>query len=350
MPATMEPELSPAEEYARLTPPQKLAVLLVTLGAESAAQILKRLEEAEVDQVSAELAKLNSVSQELQNEVLREFGGVVIEATTSLRAGAEFAQAALEKSVGVSKAANILNRVAPSRPPGEAVQRLADLDAAQIHTAVRHERPQTMALVISCLPPHRASHVLGLLTPDLREEVVERLATLGPTPVETVERLVELLLQKVGASQTRALSQTGGLKATATMLNALDKRTSQSLLTMLEERNPELSQALRQKMFTFEDLIRLDASQLQRLLREVDLRDLAVALKPASEQLKGVLLGCISKRAAETVNEEMSFLGSVKLREVEAAQLRIVNVLRRLEAEGEIELGDSSEAPAAASN
>jgi flagellar motor switch protein FliG len=127
------------------------------------------------------------------------------------------------------------------------------------------------------------------------------------------------------------------------VLNGMDKKVSQALLTSLEERNPELGQAIRQKMFTFEDLTRLSTVYLQRLLREVDLRDLAIALKRTSDQLKAALLGCISKRAAETVNEEISFLGAIKLREIEAAQLRIVNVLRRLETEGEIELGDSDE-------
>jgi flagellar motor switch protein FliG len=128
-------------------------------------------------------------------------------------------------------------------------------------------------------------------------------------------------------------------------LNGLDKKVSQSVLASLEERNPNLGQAIRQKMFTFEDLVRLEASSLQRVLREVDLRDLAIALKPVSDSVKTTLLGCISKRAGETVKEEMGFLGAVKMREIDAAQLRIVNVLRRLESEGEIELGDGAEEP-----
>jgi flagellar motor switch protein FliG len=241
-----------------------------------------------------------------------------------------------------------LNRISASRPPSPELQKLAVLESSQIVNVLRTERAQTAALVTSCLPPHKASQVLALLPNDLREQVVERLATLGPTPVEVVDRTVMLLLEKVGSGDARALSQTGGVKVAATLLNGMDKRLSQTLLASLEERNPELGQAIRQKMFTFDDLVRLDATYLQRLLREVDLRDLAVALKRANDQLKAVLLGCISKRAAETVNEEISFLGSVKNKEVEAAQLRIVNVLRRLETEGEIELGESEDKEAAA--
>jgi flagellar motor switch protein FliG len=219
------------------------------------------------------------------------------------------------------------------------VRRIQELEPGRIHSVLRTERAQTIALVVSCLPPHKASAVLGLLAPEAREQTVERLATLGPTPVEVIDRVVDVLLQKAGPVSAQAVSRTGGLKAAATLLNAFDRNETQKLLTSLEERNPDLGQAIRQKMFTFEDLVRLEASSLQRLLRDVDLRDLALALKTASDQLKTALLGCISKRAAQTVAEEMGFLGATKVRDIEAAQLRIVGVLRRLESDGEIDLG-----------
>jgi flagellar motor switch protein FliG len=168
--------------------------------------------------------------------------------------------------------------------------------------------------------------------------VVERLATLGPTPVEVVERIVEVLNQKTKVKSTRALNQTGGVKNAADVLNSLEKDISHSLLMDLERRNPELTMAIRQKMFTFEDLAMLDKTSLQKIMREVDTRDLAVALKGASPKIRDVLLGSISKRAAETVHEEISFLGSVKKRDIEASQLRIIDSVRHLESEGEIEL------------
>jgi len=153
-----------------------------------------------------------------------------------------------------------------------------------------------------------------------------------------------VLNQRLGGKQTRALNQTGGLKTAADVLNAMDKNLSKALLVSLEERNPELSQAIRQKMFTFEDLTWLDTSSLQMVLREVEMRDLAVALKTASEKLQSLLLSCISKRAAETVKEEMSFLGPLKLKEIEGAQQRIIEVVRRLETEGQIDLGNPDHA------
>ena len=164
---------------------------------------------------------------------------------------------------------------------------------------------------------------------------------MSPTPIEVVEKVVEVLNLKLGGKHTRALNLTGGIKTAASVLNAMDKNFSKSLLISLEERNPELGQAIRQKMFTFEDLVNLDPNSLQKIMREVDLRDLAVALKTASDKLKNALLGSISKRAAETVNEEISFMGPLKLRDIESAQTRIIEVVRRLEGEGEIDLGDA---------
>jgi len=343
MPAVPEPTPLPATGVSTLPPPQKLAMLLTMLGAEGAAQILKHLEEREVEAVTAEMARLGAISQEAQTEVLREFGQVVVETATAVRGGADFAQTVLEKGLGAPKAAAVLTRLNPSRLPAAGLQQLTDLEPGQLYNLLKRERAQTIALVASCLPPVKAAQLLALLPADQRESVVERLAMLGPTPVEMVEKVIAVLLQKAGPSQPRVLSQTGGLKTAALVLNGLDKRLSQSLLSGLEERNPELGQAIRQKMFTFEDLVRLDAAALQRVLREVDLRDLAIALKRASEQLKTVLLGAISKRAAETVNEEMGYLGAIKLRDIEAAQVRIIAVLRRLETEGEIQLDDTEE-------
>ena len=328
-------------EPSRRSPREKLAILLIMLGAEGAARILKHLDAAELEAVLVEMAKSTVIGFEVQREILNEFGAVLSEAAASVQGGAEFAHAALEKSLGAAEAAELLNRVAPSRSRSAVLDKLGELEPGQLFNALKKERPQSIALAVSCLPPERASQVLTLFTPEAREELVERLATLEPTPREAVERAAEVLLRRAGARQRNAMSQTGGLKAAASVLNACARPMSHSLLSALEQRKPELGQAIRQKMFTFEDFGRLEPAVLQRILREVDLRDLAVALKRASDPVRSALLCCISKRAAETVKEEMSFLGALKLREIEAAQLRIIGVLRRLETEGEVDLGDS---------
>jgi flagellar motor switch protein FliG len=329
-------------DLAKMTRLQKLAALLVILGPESAAQVLKGFDDHELESISAEMAKLALISQEIQVEVLREFSEVAVQASTAIRGGVTYTTNALEKAVGLFRATDIIGRVAPSRTPIAAMEQIAQMESRQIFNLIKTEQPQTIALVLSYLTPEKSSQILTLLRPEYREQVVERLATMAPTPIEVVEQVVENLTQRLGSKNTRALNQTGGIKTAAAVLNALDKNVSKSLLISLEERVPELGQAIRQKMFTFEDLGTLDATSLQRILREADMRDLAVSLKTASERVKTALLGSISKRAAEAVNEEISFMGPLKLRDIEAAQLRIIEVVRRLESEGEIDLGEAN--------
>jgi flagellar motor switch protein FliG len=336
MPATDNP---PAPlNVAKMTKLQKLAVLLVMVGPESAAHVLKNLPDTELDAVATEMAKLGIISREVQQEILKEFTGVAVEASTSILGGVAYTQATLEQSVGLFRATNIVGRVSPSRAPVVAMQQLMEMEPRQIYNLLKFEQPQTIALVMSYLGPQKSAQFLVLLRPEMREQVVERLATLAPTPIEVVEKIVDVLNQKVGMKLTRALNQTGGLKMAAEILNSVDKNISKTLLIALEERNAELGVGIRQKMFTFEDLLVLDPPSLQKILREIDMRDLAVSLKSASDKLKTALLSCISKRAAETVNEEMGFMGPLKQKEIDAAQMRIIEVVRRLESEGEIEL------------
>lgn len=334
-------------DVAKMTRAQKLAALLILIGPESAAQVMKNLNEHELDSIASEMAKIPMIPVETQWEILKEFSGVALEASTSVLGGVAYTQAALEKSVGLFRAANIVGRVAPSRTPVAAMQQIVDMEPREIHNLLKHEQPQTIALVMSYIGPEKGAQLLVLLRPEAREAVVERLATIAATPIEVVEKIVDVLNHRVGTKHTRALNQTGGIKMAAELLNALDKNISKTLLTALEERNADLGIGIRQKMFTFENLVTLDPPSLQKILREIDMRDLALSLKSASEKLKGALLSCISKRAAETVNEEMSFMGPIKLKDIEAAQMRIIEVVRRLESEGEIELdGKSHEAGA----
>jgi flagellar motor switch protein FliG len=347
MEAISEARTAALADIAKFTKVQKLAALLITLGQDSASQLMKHLDEHELEAVISEMTKMPLLSQELQEEILNEFNDVAVQASTSIRGGIEFTQTTLEKAVGLFKASNIISRVAPQRPSVAAIQQIVDLEARQIFNLIKTEQPQTIALITSYLPPDKASQLLLMLRQDQRGEVIERLATLSATPIEVVEKIVEVINRRLGGKHTRALNQTGGVKSAADLLNALDKNLSKSFLITLEERNPELSQAIRQKMFTFEDLSNLDPTAVQRILREVDIRDLAVALKTASDKLKNLILGSLSKRAAETVAEEISLMGPLKLRDIEAAQLRIIETVRRLESEGEIELGDPNEKAAA---
>lgn len=323
---------------------QKLAALLIILGPETAAHFLKQLDEAELESITSEMARITVVTQEMRAQILEAFTEVAVQAGTSVLGGRDFTRSALEKSFGQFKASDIISRVAPARTTPSAMQQIMDLEPRQIFNLLKHEQPQTIALITSYMTAEKGSRVLMHLPAEVREQVVERIASMAPTPIEVVERVVEMLNQKLSGRHTRALNQTGGLKTAADVLNSLDKSLSKALLISLEERNPELGAAIRQKMFTFEDLVQLDSSALQLVLREVEMRDLAMALKTASATLKQTLLSAISKRAAEAVNDEISFMGALRLRDIEAAQGRIIEVVRRLESEGEVELGSSGSA------
>jgi flagellar motor switch protein FliG len=325
-------------ELPKLTAAQKLAALLLMLTPENATVILKSLDEHELERVSSEMAKFTTISQELQHQILGEFSSVAIEAGTAISGGPERAQGLLEKSVGLLRASDIICRVSPSRPTVAAMQHIVEMDARHIFNLLRREQLQTIALVVSYLTPEKASQLLSMLSPELHEQVIERLATLAPTSMEVVEQVAEMLQHKFANTRARPLNQTGGVKAAAQVLNALPKNLSKSILISLKERNSELGEAVREKMFTFEELERLDPKSLQKLLQAIDMQTLTVALKTASEKLKNKLLSCISKRAAESVREEMQFMGPIKLREIDAAQAKVIEVVRQLESEGEIDL------------
>jgi len=340
-PAPIPAAAEPAAEKNELTKTQKLAALLIMLGPESAAQILKQFQPREIEAISREMARFNLISQEQQEEILGEFSEVALSASTSLSAGIDFTRTTLEKALGSFKAGDILGRVVSNKTPVGAMQTIADMDPRHIFNLIRDEQPQTIAFVTSYLSAEKAAQIFALLRPEHRDKVIERLATLAPTPIEVAEKVVDVLNAKLGIKQTRAFSQTGGITTAADVLNAMDKQVSRSLLSTMEEHNPELCQAIRKKMFTFEDLLLLNPQVIQRIMRETDMRDLSLALKKASEPLKKLLLSNISRRAAEAVQDEMNMMGQVKLRDVEAAQFRIIDAVRKLEAEGEIDLDES---------
>ncbi len=339
--------------YAQMNKPQRFAAFLIILGPETASTILRQLEASELEAVTLEMSKLPFLTQDFQNEVLKEFSSLAVQATMGVCGGLKFVHAALEKGVGAFRASDVMNKVSPAnnRPTIPALQNLLDMEPRPLANLLKHEPAQVIALVVSYLPADRASRILAELPEAQREHVVERMATLAPAPVESVELLATTLNQKISTTKpSRPPSRTGGVVSAATMLNAMDRETATNILNALEARNPDLTQSIRNKMFTFEDLAMLDTPSLQKILREVDLRDLAMSLKSASDRLKGRMLGSISKRAAETVNEEISFMGSVRAKDGDAARQRIIEAMRKLESAGEIDLNEAREASKAALN
>jgi flagellar motor switch protein FliG len=340
MESTFKAELETAAEFAKLTKMQKLAAFLLILSPENAAHLMKSLDEKELDEVSGEMVKLGIVSQELQQEILREFSGVALEAATAVNGGMDRAKDLLEKSVGLFRASDIIGRVSPRREVVGAMQQIVEMDSRSIFSLIQREQLQTIVLVTSYLSQEKASQILAMFRPELREQIIERLATMGPTEVQVVENVAQSLQSRMGSHRGRTVNQTGGVRAAAQMLNILPREMSKSILTSLSERNADLGEAILKRMFTFEELELLDSRTLQTILQDVDMRLLAVSLKTASEKLKKTLLSCISKRAAENINEEISFMGPLKVSEIDAARAQILETVRRLEAEGEINLDE----------
>lgn len=338
MDAILKAENEDPTEFAKMTTPQKLAAFLLILAPENAALIMKTFDEQELEEVSAEMAKTGSVTQDLQHEVLREFAGVALEAATAVNGGVDRVKGLLEKSVGIFRASDIISRVSPQRDLGGAMQQIVDMDTRYIFSLIQREQLQTIVLVVSYLSQEKASALLAMFRPEMREQIVERLATMSATSKEVVENVAQGLQTKLGQNRARTMNQTGGVRVAAQLLNNLPQTMSKTILTSLAERNAELGEAILKKMFTFEELERLDSRTLQTILQDIDMRLLAVSLKTASEQLKKTLLGCISKRAAENILEEISFMGPVRVSEIDAARATILETVRRLESEGEINL------------
>ncbi len=338
MTATLDTTPTGAPDIAKMTRHQKLAGLLIVLGPESAAEIIKGLDPQEVTAVTAAMTAMPVIDAALQRHILREFSDVAVNATTALRGGVEFAQSTLEKAVGPSQARQILSRIAPGQSADSPMHALVEKDARQLFNCLKSEQPQTIALVLSFLDTKKASDILNLLDPDPRSMVVERLATLGPIPVNVVEAVAKSLLQRIGAITAPAFNQTGGVDPAAGILKTMHKDATNQLLAAIEQRDPALSDAIRKRIFTFADVSKLAIPDLQKILREVDQRTLAMALRGADDTTKRRILAGLSKRAAESIEEEIGFLGKLKPKEIELAQLAVIDIVRRLEAEGQIEI------------
>jgi len=326
-------------DYTKLSRQQKLAVLLITIGPEAAAEILKQFDDAGVELLCREMSVLSVVPAEIQRQAMEEFTSVIGGSLTSALGGLPYAQRTLGIAKGDFKASSIIGRVGPVGGSSvDVIQDISEMEGRQIFNLIKNEQPQTISFVLSYLDPAKSSQIFTLLSPDMREEVIERLGTIESTSLELVGKIVRSLGKHFDTKVRPTFHHSGGVRAVADILNNLDKEMSKGLLVRLEERNAALGGLVRKKMFSFEDLNRLQPSDLQRVLREVDSNNLAVAMKSASEPLREKIFASISKRAAESLREEISLLGPVRLKDVETAQDAIIHIVHRLEEEGQISL------------
>jgi len=314
---------------------RRSAIVLLSLEKPLAAEVLAQLRKEEVEALTMEIAKLDDVTQEEQDGALEEFYNQGIARVHIERGGMEYAHDLLEQSLGKEKATAILDNVKQS---------LSSVPFGFLHKAgpenlltfVVEEHPQTIALILSHLPAALAAQVLSGLPSNKQLEVVRRVAMMEQTSPEVVHDVEKSLESRMTSTFNQQLEKAGGVSSVAQMLNVTDRMTNKSILESLEQESPELVEQIRRLMFVFDDLLKLDDKSIQALLKEVDNAQWALALKGASEELKSKILGNLSQRAASMLQEEMQYLGPVRVSDVEAAQQQIVDTVRRLEDDGEI--------------
>ncbi len=319
----------------RMSGKQKAAVLLVSLGPELSASVFQHFGEEDIEDLTLEIASLRRIQPEVRDGVLEEFYELMMARSYLEQGGIEYARELLEKALGKTKAQDIINRLTASlqvRPFDFARK----TDPGQLLNFIQNEHPQTIALILAYLHPEQAGLILSSLGPELQIDVAKRLATLDRTTPEVLQEIEGTLEERLAAFVVDDYTSAGGIDAAVDVLNMVDRATEKTIIDSLEEQEPELAEEIRKRMFVFEDIITLDDRAIQKILREIDSKDLALALKTASEEVASRIYRNMSKRAAEMLKEDIDYLGPVRLRDVEETQQKIVAVIRRLEDTGEI--------------
>lgn len=322
-------------QFEEMTPMQKAAVALVAFGPEVSSLVLKGMNEVDLEAITLEIANLRDVPPELEDKVIEECYQIFIARQYISQGGVDFAHQILEKAVGGSKAKEIMSRLESSLVT-TGFSLLKDIDTKQLSSFLQNEHPQTISLILTQLSPQHAAAALAELTPELQAEVSLRIATMEKIAPEILKEIETTLTGHFDQSAAGAMSTSGGAKVIAEILNLVDSSAEKNILQSLEADDPDLAAEIKNMMFVFDDLLLLDDRSIQSLLKEVETKDLAVALKAASEDVKQKIFVNVSERVAVMIREEMEYMGPTRLSDVEAAQGRIVEAVRRLEEEGQI--------------
>ncbi len=314
---------------------QKAAILLMSLDVDVASKIFKELEMREVEQIAVEITNLRDVPSHIVEEVIEEFYQLMTAASYMLEGGLDYAQVLLEKTYGLDQARDIIEKIRILTTV-RGFNILKKADPSQVASFLRKEHPQTIALILSHLPPDLTAEIIGEFADELKSEVILRIATLGkvaPTLLTEIEQVVDRIAE---STLSQNLAQAGGAQLVANILNKSNNANAKSMLESIEAMNYEMAQNIKRLMFLFEDLILIDDKGIQRILREVDKKQLALALKISDEKVKEKIYKNMSEKAAIIIQEELEFMGPVKLKEVETAQLGIVDIVKDLEERDEI--------------
>jgi flagellar motor switch protein FliG len=331
------------EKNATLSGVRKAAVLMVQLGKADSAKVLSQLRDTEVEEITAEISRLGTVDADIAAQVIDEFHTMAMTQRFAGQGGLDFARELLEASLGEGKAAEILDRLSTSMPDMP-FGFLSHADPRQVLSFVQNEHPQTIALVLAHAPAVLASQILSGLSPELQSDVAHRIAVMDRTSPEIIRQVEASLERKLSSVLAPTeLSTVGGIEPLVEIINRADRVTERLILEGLEGRDPELAEEIRRRMFMFEDVVNLDDRAVQLVLRQVEMADLATALKGVTEPVRDKVTRNLSERAREDLAEEIEVLGAVRLRMVEEAQAKIVQVIRALEDSGQVEIQRGTE-------
>ncbi len=317
---------------------QKAAILLVALGRETASKVIRHLSEEEVERVTFEMVHLGMVDTTTRALVVGEFRTILEAHEMISSGGAEYAEDVLAAALGEERAAEVIGRLIASLKvtPFEFTR---TADPSQILTFIQDEHPQTQALILAYLTSEQAAAVLSELPPDAQSDVARRIATLDRTPPDVIRDVESVIERRMASLSTEDYgAAVGGVDTLVNILGRVDRTTEKTIFESLSETAPELAEEVRNRMFVFEDIVQLDNRTIQQVLTEIEMNDLALALKGSTKEVQDLVFANISSRAQERIKEDMEFLGPVRVAQVQESQQRIVNVIRRLEDAGEIML------------
>jgi len=328
----------------RISGKRKAALLMLALGKDPSVQIFKHLKEDEVEELTMEIAKIAKVSPKEQEAIIEEFFHVSKAQSYISRGGVKYAQEVLEGALGKEKANKIINGLTTSIQtlPFDFLQKA---EPAHVVRFIQDEQPQTIALILAYIEPQRAGLILSMLPEVLQPEVARRIAIMDQTPPEIVRQIEKVLETKISSYIVQDFSSTGGIKALVDVINRVDRSTEKKILDYLETVDGPLADEVKNMMFVFEDVVKLDDRTVQRILQDVDMKDLPIALKTASDQLREKIFKNLSDRAVQTLKEEIEYMGPVRVKQVEEIQQKIVYVIRNLEEAQHITIsrGDETE-------
>lgn len=321
---------------------RKAAIVLAVMGHDLAAEIIKHFNEDQIETLSLEMARLEKVSSDARNAIVEEFHELAMAQDFIAEGGVEAAKKLLIKAFGEDKADHMIKKIVNAMQvvPFEFLKRA---DPQQLLTFIQHEHPQTIALVLAYMPMSQASLILSKLPTDLRVEVAERIALMEQCPPEVIREVEAVFERKVSNVINQDLTQAGGTKSLVDLLNRVDRSTERLILEALTDSNPELAEEIKNMMFVFEDIVTLEDRAVQTVLKEVEVKELATALKGTGRDVQDKIFSNMSERATDMLKEDMEYMGPIKVRVVEEAQQKVVAVIRRLEEAGEIMIGRGEE-------